>query len=157
MYPTSEKWKELIYTNIQPVLNVYIDDVLIEPNYIFELKKGGDLFEDELILGSTPSQYIELQIHKSQFPENAKTIKVEYGILVDTEYEIIPIGIYNIDDYTDDDSLITIKASDNMIKFEFYYDGSELVNKTGFATLLEVAQDICLKAGVELRIYFFFK
>ena len=36
-----------------------------------------------------------------------------------------------------------------MIKFEFNYDGSELITK-GEATLLEVAQDICNKAGVEL-------
>lgn len=37
-----------------------------------------------------------------------------------------------------------------MIKFEFNYDGSALVNEKGYATLLEVAQDICNKAGVEL-------
>ena len=59
-------------------------------------------------------------------------------------------GIYNVDDYTDnDDNTITIKALDNMIKFEFNYDGSELISK-GEATLLQVAQDICNKAGVEL-------
>ena len=43
-----------------------------------------------------------------------------------------------------------IIALDNMIKFEFNYDGSELISK-GEATLLEVAQDICKKAGVELN------
>ena len=37
-----------------------------------------------------------------------------------------------------------------MIKFEFNYDGSKLMTK-GEATLLEVAQDICSKAGVELE------
>lgn len=36
-----------------------------------------------------------------------------------------------------------------MIKFEFNYNGSELISK-GEATLLQVAQDICNKAGVEL-------
>lgn len=36
-----------------------------------------------------------------------------------------------------------------MIKFEFNYDGSELISK-GEATLLQVTQDICNKAGVEL-------
>lgn len=36
-----------------------------------------------------------------------------------------------------------------MIKFEFNYDGSELISK-GEATLLQDAQDICNKAGVEL-------
>ena len=37
-----------------------------------------------------------------------------------------------------------------MIKFEFNYDGSTLVNEKGYATLVEVAKDICNKAGVEL-------
>lgn len=36
-----------------------------------------------------------------------------------------------------------------MIKFEFYYDAGELMSN-GEVTLLEVAQDICNKAGVEL-------
>lgn len=42
-----------------------------------------------------------------------------------------------------------------MIKFEFNYDGSELIAQNGYATLAEVAQDICNKAEVELRFYFF--
>ena len=37
-----------------------------------------------------------------------------------------------------------------MIKFEFNYNGKELINKKHEATLLEVTQDICSKAGVEL-------
>lgn len=37
-----------------------------------------------------------------------------------------------------------------MIKFEFNYNGKELIDQNGEATLLEVAQDICNKAGVEL-------
>ena len=60
-------------------------------------------------------------------------------------------GIYNVDDYTDnDDNTITIKALDDMIKFEFNYNGKELIDKKHEATLLEVTQDICSKAGVEL-------
>lgn len=42
-----------------------------------------------------------------------------------------------------------------MIKFEFNYDGSELISK-GEATLSEVAQDICNKTGVELSSTSFF-
>lgn len=37
-----------------------------------------------------------------------------------------------------------------MIKFEFNYNGKELIDKKHEATLLEVTQDICSKAGVEL-------
>lgn len=38
-----------------------------------------------------------------------------------------------------------------MIKFEFKYNGKELIDKNGKATLSEVAQDICKKAKVELE------
>ena len=178
MYSTTQKWKENIYKNVQCAMNIYIDDELINPDYILDFKKGGNVFEEELYLGSTPSQYIEIQIYKDQILK-PKTIRVEYGILInnaltvaevnamlvgtlhgipvksissnDSSFEMIPIGTYNVDDYTDnDDGTLTIKALDNMIKFEFNYNGSELVNKKGYATLLEVAQDICNKAGVEL-------
>ena len=164
MYSTSDKWKNNIYKNTQCVMNIYIDDELINPDYILEFKKGGDVFDKELVLGSTASQYIEMKIYKNEIISNPSKIKVEYGILLQkdeestSEFEIIPIGIYNVDDYIDnDDDTITIQALDNMIKFEFNYDGSELINKKRYATLAEVAEDICLKAEVELRFYFFFK
>lgn len=178
MYSTSRKWKENIYKNVQCAMNIYIDDILINPDYITSFKKGGDIFDGEFELGSTPSQYIEMKIYKEQI-SMPKKIRVEYGILINnaltvaevnamligtlnsipvkslssnnSSFEMIPIGIYNVDDYTDnDDGTITIKALDNMIKFEFNYDGSDLINKKGYATLLEVAKDICNKAGVEL-------
>ena len=175
----SYKWKEDIYKNRQSVMNVYFDNVLINPDYITDFKLGNTLFDNELELGTTPSQYIEIQIHKRANIKVPKQIKIEYGILINPaltvkevnsmlvgtlngiqikslsknniNFEMIPIGIYNVDDYNDeDDNIINIKALDNMIKFEFNYDGSELINENGKATLLQVAQDICEKAGVEL-------
>lgn len=182
MYNTSQKWKNTIYKNVQSVLNIYIDDELINPDYILELKVGQTLFDDEeLSLGSVSSKYIEFKIYKDKMPENMNTVKVDYGILINngltvaevnamlvgtlngiqvkslsgnnTSFEMIPIGIFNIDDWTDnDDNTLTIKCIDNMSKFEFNYDGSSLMYP---ATLLSVLQDICSKAGVELRFYFF--
>jgi len=175
----SNKWDKNIYKNRQSVMNIYFDNVLINPDYITAFKKGNTLFDKELELGSTPSQYVELQIHKRANIQIPKQIKIEYGILInnaltvaevnsmlvgtlngipikslsanDSSFEMIPIGIYNVDDYNDeDDNVINIKALDNMIKFEFNYDGSELISQNGKATLLQVAQDICNKAGVEL-------
>lgn len=140
-------------------------------------------------MGSVASQYIEIQIHKRANIKIPKVIRIEYGILInnaltvkevnkmlvgdlsgiqvkslsknDSSFEMIPVGIYNVDDYNDeDDNVINIKALDNIIKLDTddgYYDGSELINKNGYATLGELAQDICDKKGVELRIYFFFK
>lgn len=179
MYETSKKWKQNRYENPVCAMNIYIDDVLINPDYILDFKKGGNAFEEEFCLGGTPSQYIEMKLYKDKIPLMPSKIKVEYGILIshsltvtevnamlvgtlngipvkslssnNSSFEMIPIGIYNVDDYTDnDDNTITIKALDNMIKFEFNYNGKELIDKKNEATLLEVAQDICNKAGVEL-------
>lgn len=176
MYNTSQKWKENIYKNVQSILNIYIDDVLVNPDYVLDFKVGQTLFEENLELGSTTSKYIEFKIYKEKMPQNMKKVKVDYGILINNsltvrqvnsmllgklkgikvrsltknngEYEIIPIGIFNIDEYKEnDDNTLTIKCIDNMSKFEFNYDGSSL---TYPATLLEVLKGICLKAGVEL-------
>lgn len=185
MYETSKKWKQNRYENPVCAMNIYIDDVLINPDYILDFKKGGNAFEEEFCLGGTPSQYIEMKLYKDKIPLMPSKIKVEYGILIshsltvtevnamlvgtlngipvkslssnNSSFEMIPIGIYNVDDYTDnDDNTITIKALDNMIKFEFNYNGRELIDKKNEATLLEVAQDICNKAGVELGSTSFF-
>lgn len=125
-------------------------------------------------------------LYEAKLSNKPVSIIVEYGILVnnsltvkelnkmlvgelngiqvkslaysDPSFEIIPLGVYNVDDYTDnDDGTITIKALDNMIKFESDYDGSKLINEKGYATLYEVVKDICDKTGVEVRFYFFFK
>ena len=182
MYNTSQKWKDTIYKNVQSVLNIYVGDELINPDYILDFKVGQTLFDDEeLKLGSISGKYIEFKIYKNKMPTNMKTVKVDYGILInngltvadvnkilvgtlngiqvkslsanDSSFEIIPIGIFNIDDWTDnDDNTLTIKCIDNMSKFEFNYDASGLQYPT---TLLSVLQDICTKAEVELRFYFF--
>ena len=77
-----QKWKENIYKNRQCAMNIYIDDTLINPDYILDFKKGGDVFDKELALGSTPSQYIEMKLYKDKISNKNKKIKVEYGILI---------------------------------------------------------------------------
>lgn len=181
---TSQRYKDTIYNeSVQSIVNIYIDDVLLNPKYIIEFKNGCELFNDKLELGSIPSQYIEMQIHKNSKIVNPKVIRIEYGILInnaltteevnkmlvyelnrlhvkslsknDNSFEIIPIGIYNVDDYNDeDDNVINIKALDNIIKLDAndgYYDASKLINQKGYATLGEIAQDICNKKGLELE------
>ena len=63
--------------------------------------------------------------------------------------EIVPIGKFTIQKPIEDDEFkVKIKATDKMKKFEDNkYDGSNL---TYPKTMLEVLEDICQKAGVEL-------
>lgn len=80
---TSQKYKETIYnSSIQSVVNIYVDDVLLNPKYLTDFKMGCELFDDSLELGSVPSQYVEMQIHKNSGITNPQKIKIEYGILV---------------------------------------------------------------------------
>ena len=85
MYETSEKWKQNIYDDPVCAMNIYIDDVLINPDYILDFKKGGNAFEEEFCLGGTPSQYIEIKLYKDKIPETLSKIKVEYGILINED------------------------------------------------------------------------
>ena len=96
---TEKAIKAIYKSNALTVTNIYIDDVLLNPKYLLDFKKGGELFGEKLELGSIPSQYIEMKIHKSSRITNAKTIKIEYGILVNhaiTVSELNKILVYDL-------------------------------------------------------------
>ncbi len=82
MYKTSKHWKNTIYKNAISVLNIYVDNVLINPDYILDLGTEHELFDGELILGSMPCQSIDLQLYKDTISNTAKKVRIEYGILV---------------------------------------------------------------------------
>lgn len=142
MYDTSDNYKAKIY-NTPHSLKVFINDSEIDKKYILSCKVEQQLFSnDEFSLGSITAKSAELKLYKTAVPETINKVEIKSGIIG----EIIPVGIFNVDDISkDDDYTITLKLLDNMIKFEFNYDGSKL---TYPATLLTVLQDICSKAGV---------
>lgn len=155
MYNTTDYYKSIIY-NIKHHLKVYINDNEIESKYILDCKPSNTLFTNgEIELGSTPCQTVELKLYKSVVPTVITKVEIKSGITG----EIVPIGIYNVDKApASDDYTVTLSLTDNMIKFEFNYDGSKLVNdNNGKVKIIQVLQDLCTKAGVELRIYFFFE
>ena len=151
MYSTTDNYKSKVY-NIAHLLKVYINDTEINSKYILDCKFEQQLFSnDEFMLGSVTTKSAELKLYKSVVPTTINKIEIKSGITG----EIIPVGVFNVDEISRDDNYtVTLKLLDNMIKFEFNYDGSKLAYP---ATVLTILQDICLKAGVELRFYFFFK
>ena len=151
MYDISDNYKAKIY-NAPHLLKVFINGSEIDKKYILSCKVEQQLFSnDEFSLGSVTAKSAELKLYKTAVPETINKVEIKSGITG----EIIPIGIFNVDEVSkDDDYTVTLKLIDNMIKFEFNYDGSKL---TYPATLLTVLQDICSKAGVEIRFYFFFE
>ncbi len=153
MYQTSNEYKQLVYEDhTKHLLNIFIDEKQINPDHILDFKVSHTLFSnDEFTLGTVTAKTIEMRIYKDSLPNTYNTFYVETGI----KNEIVPIGYFILDRIEkNDDDTITIKAIDNMVKFEFNYDGSNLNYPI---TILEILQDICLKAEVELRFYFFFK
>ena len=146
MYATTAEYKSKIY-QVKHLLKVYLDGVEVDGKYILGYESSHVLFSnDEFTLGSVSSQAIDLKLFKSAVPNTVKNVYIESGIAG----EIIPIGHFNVDDKEEEKDTITYKLLDNMIKFEFNYDGSSLIEEKGTATLLEILQDICSKAGVEL-------
>lgn len=148
MYNTTDSYKSKIY-NVNHFLKVYINDAEIESKYILDCRPSSTLFTNgEIELGSTPSQTVELKLYKSVIPDTINKVEIKSGITG----EIVPIGIYNVDKApTSDDYTVTLSLADNMIKFEFNYDGSKLVNDNdGKVKIIRVLQDICSKANVEL-------
>ncbi len=153
MYKTSDNYKLKIYEpSTRHILKVFINDVEIDKKYILDCKLSQTLFNnDEFALGSVTAQAVELKLYKTAVPEIINKVYIESGI----NGEAIPIGYFNVDDISiNDDYTVTLNLLDNMIKFEFNYDGSALEYPCTISTVL---QDICTKAGVELRLYFFFK
>lgn len=146
MYTTSDNYKTVIYNpSTKHLLKIYINDVEINSKYILDYKSSLPLFSNDTFeFGAVTSQAVELKLYKEAVPEKISSIHITSGIAG----EEIPMGYFNIDDISkDDDYTVTLKLLDNMIKFEFNYDGSELIYP---CSLMTVLRDICSKAEVEL-------
>ncbi len=145
MYQISDEYKGLVLADgTKHILKIYIEGQEVNPNHILDFKVSHSLFlNDEFCLGSVTAKMIEFRIYKDSLPNIYNRFYVESGV----GDEIVPIGFFILDSIgKEDDDTITIKAIDSMVKFEFNYDGSSL---TFPATMLQVLNDICLKAGVE--------
>lgn len=148
MYQTSDNYKSKIYKpSTRHLLKIFINDVEIDKKYILDCKFSQQLFSnDEFSLGAVTAQAVDLKLYQSVLPKDIHKIYIESGIIGET----VPIGFFNVDEISkEDDYTVTLKLIDDMIKFEFNYDGSKLNYP---CTLLSVLQDIGKKAGVELGV-----
>jgi hypothetical protein len=153
MYNTSDNYKSKIYdASTRHQLKIFINNVEVEAKYILDCKISQTLFSNnEFNLGSVTSKSVELKLYKTVIPDKINYVFIQSGIAG----EPIPIGYFNLEDIKKvDDYTAILKLSDNMLKFENNYDGSKLNYP---CTLINILKDICLKFGVELRFYFFFK
>lgn len=123
------------------MMEIYFDDVLINEDYYTSLSTNFALFNDTFYLGSTAANTYNISIAKEAVTTqpNIVTIK-DNGVLIATLV---------VDKIEEDDFEYKYTLTDKMVNLEFKYDASQIFNN-GSATLLEIAQDICDKAGIIL-------
>lgn len=159
-YITSDRYKEVIYSqDCRHKIKIWFNDVELEDADIYCEKltvssriipNGSKVF----MLENFISKEATLILHEVDLSIIKDQVRISIGTLVDNEYEYVPIGIFNIQDKpTTDNGKTTIKLRDNSVKFDFNYNGKELIdNNGGVATLLQILQDICNQAGVVCNI-----
>lgn len=98
------------------------------------------------------SKQCTIIMHDIDLNDIKEPISVEIGTFVDTDYEYVPIGIFNLQDTpTNDKGKTTLKLRDNRVKFDTPYNAMNLITDNGGSvTLIALLQDICNKVGVEL-------
>lgn len=123
------------------MIKVYFDDVLIDGDCYASLSNEFELFNNSFYLGSTASNTYKIAIGK----EAISTQPSEVKIYDDTTL----IATLVVDNIEEDDYSYIYTLTDKMVNLEFYYDASEIFIN-GSATLLQIALDICQKAGITL-------
>lgn len=127
-------------------MEIYFDDVLINEDYYTSLSTSFELFDSTFKLGATASNTFNLSIDKSAVNKQPNNVTIyQNGTLVAT------LIVDNIEE-TDIEYKYTL--TDKMVNLEFNYDASEIF-EDGSTTLLNIALDICSKAGIELGTPYF--
>ncbi len=156
-YNTSNEYKEIIYSgdakhrlvlSFLENADTYCEKLTVKSRII---PNGSKVFG----LGNFMSKEAELILHDINLENIPEQIEISIGTNIEANnYEDIPIGIFNISDKpTTDKNKTTFKLYDNAIKFDFGYNALPLIELNGgTVTKMQILQDICEKAGVELNV-----
>lgn len=122
-------------------LEVYFDNTLIDEQYYSGLNNNNELFSENFKLGATPSNTFKLTIRKDGVSTQPTTVTLKDN---NTTFAIL-----KVDNIEEEEYEYVYTLTDSMLDLEFYYDAS-LIFVEGSTTLLNIVQDICLKAGIAL-------
>lgn len=127
------------------MISIKLDGVLIDPESVVELKRTYQLFTDEFYLGSTACKSYSLTLSKLfTLPDTAEVFE-----LFEDSTKVATLQLDALDD--NNDRIRVYKYIDGLVKLNYYYDASDLLDSQGgTATLRQVANDICSKAGLTL-------
>lgn len=104
-------------------MKIYFDDTYIDNNLIMALSRSSKLFENTFSLGATLCNTFELQVSKT----------IEYSptrvyIKDDEDNVLFNLYVDNLD--TENDNYYSYSLVDGMIKFNQYYDWTNITNPT---------------------------
>ena len=156
---TANEYKNIIYSqNSTNRIKIWFNNVelLDADEYCVSLESTNRILPDDGGKRFTLENFVskELTLILRDLPQNTiiqDQVRISIGTLVgNNTYEDVPIGIFNIQDTPEtDQNKVTIKLRDNRVKFDFYYNAKPLMDSLGgTATLGQILNDICTKAGV---------
>lgn len=125
-------------------MEIYFDGVLVNTDYYAGLTKTATVFEDSFRLGKTICETYKLTLDKSSNLQTPSIVTIyQNEELFKTLY---------VDNVEEDDLTVTYDLVDAMVKFNFAYDASLIMNEETTITLLDIFNDICLRAGIQTEI-----
>ena len=122
-------------------MEIYFDNILIDEDYYTALSTNFVLFEDTFYLGSTASNAYNISIDKDVISSHPNIVTIK------NDNELVATLV--VDKIEENDFEYKYTLTDKMVNLEFKYDASLIFNN-GSTTLLQIVQDICNKAGIEL-------
>lgn len=132
------------------MIKVKFDSTEISSDYIYELTRTHELFENNFKLGSVSAQTYTLKVDKDGVTnKNPSFVYILDGTT--------PLATLLVDNLNEDDKLVyEYNLIDSMILLNFNYSAQPLMptidnpQPTDYPTLLQVLQDICSQAGLTL-------
>ena len=157
-YKVSEEYKKVIYSG-EANHDLYVEyggEVLKEASsrisnlrWVRKILSNGNKY---FSLDNFIAQNIELIFYDYEVQDLTKEFYFKLGTMVNGKYEYVPIGYYQIkDNPTTANGKTTYKLIDRSKNFDFNYDSSKVIEQNGgSATFLQIVEDICAIAKVEL-------
>ena len=124
MYKTSDEYKNKILEHSRQFeTKITIGNRVITNEEVTSLSVQQQIQQDATFsVGNAIASVLNLNFLHNDIDSNDRdSINVQLGLLVNGEYEYIPIGIYNIETLNSNDTITTIVAYDNMVKFDKLY------------------------------------
>lgn len=125
MYTTSNEYKK---ANLQPYRQfesrITIGNRIITNEEVVSVNLQQSIQQEATFtIGNTISSSLNLIfLHNDIETSDREIINLEIGLLSNSDYEYIPLGIYNIDLCNSNDTTTNITAYDNMVKFDISYE-----------------------------------